>query len=449
MIGSRTILLLSVAAACSVLASLRADLWCTAYYAGWTQGRMPAADVDFSALTHVIHFSVIPNPDGTLDSAANGLTPAHSSDAVTHAHAAGKRILICVGGADSQSGFQAAASAAQRATFVNSLTNFMVSRGYDGIDIDWEPLDASDQTLFTDLVHDLRAAMASISPTPLLTAAVASQPALFATLQGQFDQINLMTYDLAGPWPGWVTWFNSPIYDGGYRFPSTHGLIPSADGMLGTFLAAGIDPAKLAVGMAFYGVVWSGGAGFPAGGPTLPRQPWTSAPSTTTVTFDTLMSTYYQPARYHWDTDAQAAYLSIDSPTAGDDRFVSYDDAHSCQAKVSYARNQHLGGVMIWELGTGYRPTQPSGLRDPLLQAVKASLATPSITRVEIAGSEVQLAFTALPLASYRVEWTTNLPSTSWNTLTNLASDASGELQAVDQLPLAKEHRFYRVLTAP
>ena len=33
--------------------------------------------------------------------------------------------------------------------------------------------------------------------------------------------------------------------------------------------------------------------------------------------------------------------------------FVSYDDEHTCQAKVSYARDLGLGGVMIWEIGQG------------------------------------------------------------------------------------------------
>ena len=60
-----------------------------------------------------------------------------------------------------------------------------------------------------------------------------AQPAMFASIQDQFDQINVMTYDLSGPYSGWVTWFNSPIQDGGYRFASTGGLVPSVDGAVG------------------------------------------------------------------------------------------------------------------------------------------------------------------------------------------------------------------------
>lgn len=53
----------------------------------------------------------------------------------------------------------------------------MSTRGYDGVDLDWEPLESSDTALFTNLVTELREALDEISPRPLLTAAVATEPA--------------------------------------------------------------------------------------------------------------------------------------------------------------------------------------------------------------------------------------------------------------------------------
>ena len=82
-----------------------------------------------------------------------------------------------------------------------------------------------------------------------------------------------MTYDMAGTWPGWVTWFNSPIYDGGYRFPSTGGLIPSTDGMVNNFITAGVAPAKLAVGIAFYGTSGPAGPALRRAAPPCPGRP--------------------------------------------------------------------------------------------------------------------------------------------------------------------------------
>src|SRR5215471_11009908 len=89
-------------------APARADLWCTGYYPGWEQGVMPASTIDFAALTHIIHFSLVPNADGSFDSTVNVISPSNSSDIVSRAHAAGRKVLICVGGANTQAGFQAA-----------------------------------------------------------------------------------------------------------------------------------------------------------------------------------------------------------------------------------------------------------------------------------------------------------------------------------------------------
>lgn len=436
---------------CCLSTWARADLWSTGYYPGYRQAYYPPSTIDFTALSHVIHFSIMPNSDGTLNTGIQGLKPAFSSDLVSRAHAAGRQVLICVGGAESQAGFQGATSSANRAAFITNVVSFMSAYGYDGVDIDWEPLDSSDAQQYTNFVNDLRAALDGFSPRRLLTVATASQPALFASLQNQFDQINLMTYDLAGPWPGWVTWFNAPIYDGGFRFPSTGNLIPSADGMVNSFIAAGVAPGKLAVGIAFYGNVWTHGAGTFTGGTRLPRQTWTTAPTVTAVAYFDLMSSYYQTNLYHWDTAAQAAYLSITNSVATNDMFISYDDEHTCQAKVSYARNRRLGGVMIWEIGQGYRPTQPSGQRDPLLQAMKqALLYTPRLTAIQRGDQDIQFSFTSLPLALYRVLWASNLTASAWNTLTNNVSGTGDIFQITDPGAVTNTSpRFYRVQTPP
>ena len=311
-------------------------------------------------------------------------------------------MLVCVGGANSQTGFQGAASSTNRVTFINNLVSFMSTRGYDGIDIDWEPLDPSDANQYTNFVNGLSSALNAINPRPLLTAAIASPPtpaSLMASLQGQFDQINLMTYDLSGPYPGWVTWFNSPIYDGGFRFPSTGGLVPSADGMVQSVTSAGVAPGRLGIGIAFYGWVWSGGTGTTNGGVAFPLESWSTAPTTTQPSYNTIMSTYYQSNLYHWHAAAQAAYLSIDNAGSINDKFISYDDQRACQSKVSYARNRRLGGVMIWELAQDHHSGQP----DPLLLAIKQALATPGATKIRLNGQNVDLSFDSLPLGAYRV----------------------------------------------
>ena len=206
----RMLLLSGAVCVCSFTA--RASLWTTAYYPGWEQSYMPASNMDFTAVTHIIHFSVVPNSDGTLNSSANDITPANSSDIVSQAHAMGVKVLICVGGSESESAFQAATTASNLPVFINNITNFMATRGYDGVDLDWEPFPSTDAQQYGNLVNGLRSALNEFPQNKLLTAAVESYPpygdsptaeyVMYAALQSQFDQINIMTYDMSGPWDG-------------------------------------------------------------------------------------------------------------------------------------------------------------------------------------------------------------------------------------------------------
>ncbi|SPE61028.1 Chitinase-like protein (modular protein) [Verrucomicrobia bacterium] len=452
--------LILAALACLFPALARADLWVTGYYPGYEQSRLAPSNIDFSTITHVIHFSLGPNSDGSLDAGINSLTPSYSTDLVTHAHAAGRKALICVGGASTESMFQGATAGTNLVAFVNNIINFMSAYGYDGVDLDWEPLTATDIPQYTNFVTRLRTALDGFSPHKLLTVAAQAYPVygdppaqytMFAMLQSQLDQINIMTYDLSGAWEGWVTWYNSPIYDGGFEFPNTTELVPSVDGSVANFRTNGVAPGKLGIGLPFYGDVWTHGAGTSTGGTSLPRQSWSNAPTVSAVTYSTIMSSYYQSNLYHWDAVAQAAYLSITNVVPTNDIFLSYDDQHTCQAKVSYARNNRLGGLMIWELAQDYRATQPAGQRDPLVQSIKQSLATPGVVSINPAGQNMQLGFSSLPLALYRIEWTSNLAAGPWNTLSNnLSNVTGGVLQVTDPAAFPNQPgRFYRVQTPP
>ena len=418
---------------------------------------MPAAAIDFSAVTDIIHFSVVPNTDGTLNSGDNDITLGNSTNLVKLAHAAGVKVLICVGGGGSESAFQAAASAGTLTTFVNNLTNFVAARGYDGVDIDWEPLPSTDFHLYTNLVTSLRGALNKMTAPKLITAAAAAYPPygdlatgeylMYAGIQSYLDQINIMTYDLSGPYDGWVTWHNSPIYDGGYHFPNTSELVPSINASVTNFLGNGVAATKIAPGMAFYGYVWTGGAGAGTNTLTGPRESWTSAPTITAYGYRDIIADYYKTNLYAWDTNAQAAYLGITNAVAANNVFLSYDDARACQAKVSYARNNRLGGVMIWELGQDHTANVP----DPLLQAVKLALATPGLVSGRAVGQDILINFNTAPLGSYAVQWSGNLAAGLWNSLlTTNVTGVGGVLQVRDAGAMTNQAvRFYRIVTSP
>jgi chitinase len=437
-----------------LLASLpvKAGLWITGYYPQYEQSQMPVSKIDFSTVTHVIHFCLEAEANGAINSSDNGLTAAVCNDFVNTVHQAGRKALICVGGAGSEAGFEGATTAGNLPAFVSSLAGFMASYNYDGVDIDWEPLSAADGQQYTNFVKALRTALNGYSSSKLLTVAApaypeygdppASEYIMFASIQDQFDQINIMTYDLSGPYPGWVTWFNSPIYDGGYAFPSTGGLVPSINGAVDNFVSNGVAPGRLALGLPFYGYIWNG--------VTQPREGWTTnTPTVSTPTYQTIISSYYQSNYYHWDSKAQAAYLSITAAQPANGMFISYDDTMSCQTKVSYARNEGLGGIMIWELSQDYFADLAAGQQSPLIQALGNSLETPQILSAQTQGASVVFSFSSLPLAQYRILWTSNLNNGAWETLTNNIAGTGGPISITDSIGTGGAARFYKVQTPP
>jgi chitinase len=342
----------------------RRALWVTGYYAGWMQDAVPPDALALRSLTHVIHFALVPRADGSLDAAENGLGAAHARSIVAAAHAAGCRVLVSVGGAGARAGFVRAWAPGTRGTFVANLVRFVAAYDYDGVDVDVEPLEPGDATAFQVFARALHAALRARDPAALLTAAVADAPSVYVPVQALFDQLNVMNYDTSGPWPGWVTWHNTPLRSGGARFPSTGEPLPSVDALVTAFARAGLDRARLGVGIDFYGYDWSGASG--------PQQPIAGV-TTRTLSYAALLARYAGRASPRWDDAASVPYFSLPAAGAEPAHFVSFDDARSGAAKVDYARREGLGGAMIWELAGGHRADGPPVEREALLTAIGAA----------------------------------------------------------------------------
>ncbi len=359
--------------------------WVSAYYPVWNQtGGMSPDKIDYSAITHLIHFAIVPRADGTIEDTIHGtlnaVTPAQSQDVISHAHAGGDKVLICLGGAGTGPSISPVITDAMRGVFIKNLIGFVSTRGYDGLDIDMEPILPADGGNFVKFVHELRVQMKATNPRWLLTFPASgepgSQPKLCALLQNDFDQINIQTYDLSGKWDGFKTWYNGSLYGNGKTLMTDTRPYPSADEKVRLYLAAGVPKAKLGIGIAFYGYIWTG-----ANGPAQSVQ----GTSLETPAYNTIMDQYFRPNLYHWDANAHAPYLSIGAPQSKEGKFISYDDARLTREKVLYARTQGLGGVIIWELGDGYRKSQPAGHRDALLQVVKQAAHERMVSRPAVA----------------------------------------------------------------
>jgi chitinase len=267
------------------------------------------------------------------------------------------RVLVSVGGWTWSGGFSdAVLTTESRRRFVESAVRFVVRHDLDGFDVDWEypglrgldnPHRPEDKQNFTAVMAQLREALDAAGReqhrTYLLTfAAGAFSDFITHTeldkVQASVDFVNLMTYDFrvaeGDPISGHhANLFPSPA-DAEQR---------SVDRAVKEFLAAGVPPSKLVVGVPFYGRGWSGVAPdrngrYQPGKPIEPRMD---------LNYSHLASDVIGRDGFvrYWDTEAQAPYLW----NAERKIFITYEDPDSLGRKTQYIREHGLAGAMFWE----------------------------------------------------------------------------------------------------
>lgn len=340
--------------------------WVSGYYVGYQQWLYPPDAVDFNSLTHLFMGRIVPNSNGTLNTSFDIGEPAGpelAKDMAARAHQANRKAILMLGGAGTHGGWVGAASDANRATFVANLLQKMDELGYDGLDLDWEPLEAQDQAPFRALAEALRAARPDIIlalPVGWASSNFGGVNPFYGEIAPLLDQINIMSYGMAGAWPGWQTWHSSALHGEGPTTPTSISVSVNA------YLNAGVPAAKLGMGIGSFGMCWTGG-------PTAPKQ---SSPGLgmngddNSMSYTNIMNTYYEAGARHWDSEAVVPYLSFSSPKGPEGcTFLSYEDEESIAAKGAYAKEMGLGGTIIWTIGGNYLANQPDGQRNPLLKA--------------------------------------------------------------------------------
>jgi chitinase len=204
---------------------------------------------------------------------------------------------------------------------------------FDGFDVDWESPQAEDAENFRALLEEFRQQMDAARRGLRLSIAVGESPAMlpetdFRAVAGIVDQVGVMNYDYAGPWSQ-TTGFLAPLFAGRHA--------GSIEQSIARYKAAGVPEAKLLMGLPFYGYSWTAVAGANNGLFQPGRAVHADRPYSYIRTLSPPFATYR-------DARSQAPWL-FDGET-----FWTYEDPVSVRYKVSYARNEHLGGVMIWEL---------------------------------------------------------------------------------------------------
>jgi len=320
--------------------------WVSGYVASWNYnvgghgnwGNTAREDLNWDSFTHGIFFAqgisagtCQPNPAIAWDNVSPDRINAFVSDAAANDVPA----IMSFGGAGNEAFMDCIESSPE--TVANGIADFVQQWGFDGADLDAEPV--RDHPNYDVFIQTLRQRL----PNAIITAAVNGAPTLFARVHPHFDQINIMTYDLSGAWEGWYSWHNSAIFsagDGGApkNIPGSSTEYPNVEQWVNRFHDAGVPLEKLGFGIDLYGYVWTG--------VNAPQQDAAGAQRRFGETsYDNLVAEFPGIASSpQWDADAQAAWYGTSN------QFVSFDNQQTIDAKFEYARQKGVGGMIVWEI---------------------------------------------------------------------------------------------------
>ncbi|MEV7181747.1 glycoside hydrolase family 18 protein [Kitasatospora sp. NPDC093679] len=228
---------------------------------------------------------------------------------------------------------------------------------FDGIDIDWEypggggdagnvvrPEDGRNHTL---LMQEFRRQLDALGRQRhthyLLTAAVPAGEEKADRLEVRkvaksVDWLNLMTYDLHGPWEAQgPTDHQANLYsDPADPSPANAGY--SADRVVRHYLAKGLPAAKAVLGVPFYGYGWTG---VPDGGRAGLYQSATGLAQGGNLPWNRIKDL---PGTVHEDRRHGATWKYDGT------EFWTYDTPDLLTRKARYVAVNGLGGVMAWSL---------------------------------------------------------------------------------------------------
>lgn len=255
------------------------------------------------------------------------------------------KVLLSIGGWTFSSSFApVAGDGDKRATFVASATKLVADYGLDGLDIDWEyPQDSQQAGDYVSLLRVLRGSLDSlcneIGAYPgALQLTIAAPCGIeqaskldIAEMDRYLNFWNLMAYDLAGSWDSRAG-HQAPLF-------KSHPGAPCVDEAVELYRSCGVPSYKLVLGMPLYGRAFeeTNGPGHPFKG--VGQGSWENG------IWD-YKALPLAGAQEHYDRQLVAASCY----DAQRKVFVTYESTDSARAKSHYIRQKGLLGAMWWEL---------------------------------------------------------------------------------------------------
>jgi len=305
--------------------------------------------------------------------------------------------MISIGGWNAGSGAYStmAADPEKRKTFIDSVSEFLDTYPFDGVDLDWEypgKREGSDpehdKENFSILVAELGAMLkargllftGAFSPAKY----TAEDGYDFAAILPHFDFLNVMTYDYHGWFPDhFFTGHNAPLYRREEEDYEGHpGWYFNVWDTLSVYLENGVPKEKIVMGIPLYGrgfvlndteqngLYCGAHAGIPAGPYTRQKGIWGYQEIMQAKNNDTLIN--LPDANPHdWtevvDDCYHAPYI-YNGPY-----WIGHDDEASCILKGKFINFMDFAGAFVWSIDTDeFRGDY--GKKFPLLHAIHEGL---------------------------------------------------------------------------
>lgn len=284
---------------------------------------------------------------GDIDSSGNVYVTGLQYETILKERKNGIRVCFSV---QNKTGFQTWTKTAEaREKLAQSFVDICIQYHFDGVDIDWEYPVGDEVNNYVEFMKLLYKKMKAKNSNYLVTSAMYGGNGVSKYNAGEsykyMDYIHLMTYDL-----------NDPNL-------STHlTSVSGAEKTVDYYVKAGVPKNKLVIGCAFYGkeyYISKDSSSFYYVKPISDTQ---------TINYSSIKSTYLTyldnptetiTVKREWDSTNKAPYLCITryntDKTIKEKIFVTYDDPQSIALKCEVVKSQGLGGIMMWELGSGDR----------------------------------------------------------------------------------------------
>lgn len=327
----------------------------------WTLHK--TANVDFGVLTTLAYFAFPIKADGSIDKESPGFTKFYSETATKlfkRAHKSGTRVVLTITQMDNNTIKSFLNDKKAQEAAIESVTNAVVERGIDGINVDFEYTGTPGgdyREKFSKFVKDISDRMHAKLPDSQVTVSVYAsaviKPKMYdvASLAASTDGVFMMAYDFATHGSDNVI-PTAPLYghkEGKYWYDISTAVddflkvMPKEKLILGLPWYGYEYPVKTPVvktpkDTGYYTYYWYRGRRYSR---------FIERPRAHASTYAAVLAK--TPDREGWDEYGQVGWRAYKAADGW--RMIFLDDVKSLGIKYDFAKEKDLAGVGVWALG--------------------------------------------------------------------------------------------------